>query len=130
MGMFVAGKVIKLMIHKGHKVHGARALILGITFKEDCPDIRNSRVIDIYSELKQFGLNVDVYDPCANYDGVKAEYGIELIHQLEYPYDAIVLAVGHKEFSNLDLGKLKNGNNAVVFDTKSFLDRRLIDGRL
>jgi UDP-N-acetyl-D-galactosamine dehydrogenase len=130
MGMFVAGKVIKLMIHKGHKIHGARALILGITFKEDCPDTRNSRVIDIFKELKQFGLEVDVYDPYANQDAVKAEYDIVLIDQFDRRYDAIVLAVGHKEFLNLDFGKIKNGDNAVIFDTKSFLDRNLVDGRL
>lgn len=130
MGMFVANKVIKLMIHKGHKIQGARALILGITFKEDCPDIRNSRVIDIYTELKQFGLVVDVYDPQANSNEVEKEYGIKLVDNIDYQYDAIVLAVSHKKFLELDLKKLKNGNNTVVFDTKSCLDRNLIDARL
>lgn len=130
MGMFVANKVIKLMIHKGHKIQGARALILGVTFKEDCPDIRNSRVIDIYTELKQFGLNVDVYDPHANHHEVEEEYNIKLIDKINHHYDSIVLAVSHKEFLKLDFEKLKNGDNTVIFDTKSFLSRDLIDARL
>lgn len=130
MGMFVASKVIKLMIQKGHKIHGAKALILGITFKENCPDIRNSRVIDIYEELTQFGLTVDVYDPYANREGVKSEYGIELIDDIIEQYDAIVLAVSHDEFTKLDFRLIKKGDNGVIFDTKSVLDRRLIDGRL
>ena len=131
MGMFVANKVIKLMIHKGHKVHGANALILGVTFKEDCPDIRNSRVIDIYTELKQFGLNVDVYDPHADSDQVSKEYGIQLIDSLKEEYDSIILAVSHSEFLDLDFNTLRKGDNStVIFDTKSFLAREIIDARL
>jgi UDP-N-acetyl-D-galactosamine dehydrogenase len=130
MGMFVANKVIKLMIKKGHKIQGANALILGITFKEDCPDIRNSRVIDIYKELLQFGLAVDVYDPYADKHEVKEEYNISLIDKLERSYDAIILAVSHEEFLTLDLKALKNGDNAVIFDTKACLPVHLIDARL
>jgi UDP-N-acetyl-D-glucosamine/UDP-N-acetyl-D-galactosamine dehydrogenase len=130
MGMFVANRVIKLMIQKEHKIHGGRALILGITFKENCPDIRNSRVIDIYSELKQFGLEVDVFDPHAVSQEVKAEYGIDLVDQVEQKYDAIVLAVSHNEFKELDYGMLKYGKQAVIFDTKAFLPRDIVDGRL
>ncbi|WP_118973749.1 nucleotide sugar dehydrogenase [Taibaiella koreensis] len=130
MGMFVANKVIKLMIRKGHKIAGARALILGITFKENCPDIRNSRVIDIYNELKQFELNVEVYDPHANKHEVEEEYGIRLADRLDSAYDAIVLAVAHNEFIQLDYTKIRNGSNAVIFDTKACLDRSLIDARL
>ncbi|MDR6786128.1 UDP-N-acetyl-D-galactosamine dehydrogenase [Pedobacter africanus] len=130
MGMFVANKVIKLMIHKGHKIQGAKALILGVTFKEDCPDIRNSRVIDIYSELKQFGLEVNVFDPHANPAEVEEEYGIHLVDHIEDKYDSVILAVSHKEFLEIDFVRLKNGNNTVIFDTKSFLDRSLIDSRL
>jgi len=130
MGMFVANKVIKLMIHKGHKIQGAKALILGITFKEDCPDIRNSRVIDIYTELMQFGIDVDVYDPYANSSDVQREYNILLIGQIEKQYDAIVLAVSHKDFLKLDFKKIRNGPGSVIFDTKSFLDRDIIDSRL
>lgn len=130
MGMFVANKVVKLLIGKGHKVAGARALILGVTFKENCPDIRNSRVIDIYNELEQFGLVVDVYDPHANKHEVQEEYGINLIDAIEDRYDALVLAVSHGEFLKLNFEEIRNGNNAVLFDTKSFLDRALIDARL
>ncbi|QIL39219.1 nucleotide sugar dehydrogenase [Pedobacter sp. HDW13] len=131
MGMFVANKVIKLMINKGHKIQGAKALILGVTFKEDCPDIRNSRVIDIYTELRQFGLNVDVYDPHADKNEVIEEYNIDLIDNLNaVQYDAIVLAVCHQEFFDLDFVQLKNGGHAVIFDTKSCLNRDFIDARL
>lgn len=130
MGMFVANKVVKLMIRKGHKVDGARVLILGITFKENCPDIRNSRVIDIYQELKQFGTNVDVYDPHALRDEVKHEYGIELNNDISACYDAIILAVAHNEFLEIDFKKLANGHNTVLFDTKSFIDRNIVDARL
>lgn len=130
MGMFVANKMIKLMIHKGHKVQGARALILGITFKENCTDIRNSRVIDIFTELQQFGLEVDVYDPHANAEEVKNEYQIDLISEIDKRYDAIVLAVSHQEFLNLNFSKLRKDEQSVIFDTKAFLDRNIIDARL
>jgi UDP-N-acetyl-D-galactosamine dehydrogenase len=130
MGMFVANKVIKLMINKGHKIQGSKALILGVTFKENCPDIRNSRVIDIFNELKQFGLDVDVYDPHADSTEVEEEYNIKLVKELGCQYDAIVLAVSHQEFLTFDFKKIKNGHNTVVFDTKACLDRELIDGRL
>jgi len=131
MGMFVANKIIKLMIQKGHKIRGSRALILGVTFKENCPDIRNSRVIDIYTELNQFELQVDVYDPHANAKEVEEEYGIQLVKNIDSLYDAVILAVCHDEFLTLDLTNFRNGNeNTVIFDTKSCLDRSLIDGRL
>jgi UDP-N-acetyl-D-galactosamine dehydrogenase len=129
MGMFVANKVVKLMIEKEINVKGAKALILGVTFKEDCPDIRNSKVVDIYTELKNFGLQVDVYDPHANHHEVSEEYGISLIGNLS-KYKAIVLAVAHKEFLSLDIESLKHSNAAVVFDIKGFLDRNHIDARL
>lgn len=130
MGMFVANKVVKLMIKKGHKVDGARILILGITFKENCPDIRNSRVIDIYHELQQFGTSVDVFDPHADGVEVKHEYGIDLVKEIGNGYDAIILAVSHDEFLTIDYKKLVNGHNTVIFDTKSFIDRNLADARL
>lgn len=107
MGMFVANKVIKLMIRKGHKIEGSRALILGITFKENCPDIRNSRVIDIYNELCQFGVQVDVYDPHADHQHVEKEYNIKMIEQVNEHYDAIILAVAHNEFLAFDYAHLK-----------------------
>lgn len=130
MGMFVANKVIKIMIHRGHKIHGAKALILGVTFKENCPDIRNSRVIDIYNELSQFGLSIDVFDPHANKSEVEEEYKIRLIDKLDSVYDAIVLAVSHEEFLNINFEQHKNGNNAIIFDTKACLPLDMIDARL
>jgi UDP-N-acetyl-D-galactosamine dehydrogenase len=130
IGMFVANKVVKLLINKGHRILGSNALILGVTFKEDCPDIRNSKVIDIYNELIQFGLKVDVFDPHANFEDVKMEYGINLLLNLDKKYDAIILAVSHKEFLSFDLVNLKFGIDSVIFDTKSCLDRNIIDARL
>ena len=131
MGMFVANKVVKLMIAKNHKINAAKALILGITFKEDCPDIRNSKVIDIYTELKQFGLQVEVYDPHANPEEVHEEYRVDLIENpLTNNYDAVILAVSHKEFLNLDIQALCKSKDSVIFDTKSFLDRDTVDARL
>ncbi|HEU4610392.1 MAG TPA: UDP binding domain-containing protein, partial [Chitinophagaceae bacterium] len=130
MGMFVANKVIKLMIRKGHKIEGARALILGITFKENCPDIRNSRVIDIYNELVAFGLTVDIYDPQAAPALVKEQYSVTLKESLDGQYEAIILAVAHNEFKVLDINVLKRGTSAVVFDIKAFLNREWIDARL
>ena len=130
MGMFVANKVVKILIKKGHKINQVKALILGITFKEDCPDIRNSKVIDIYKELLQFGINVDVFDPHAGKHEVKEEYGIDLIFELSDKYDAIILAVSHNEFLTLDYKQLSKSEDAVLFDTKSFLDRSIVDARL
>lgn len=130
MGIFVANKVIKLMIKKGHLINTSKSLILGITFKENCPDIRNSRVIDIYNELTQFGLDVDVYDPYANKEEVLREYNINLLDTISKKYDSIVLAVSHDLFMSIDFKELKNSHNAVIYDTKSCLDKNLIDGRL
>ncbi|SMO36402.1 nucleotide sugar dehydrogenase [Solitalea koreensis] len=131
MGMFVANKVVKLMIKKGHKIDGSKALILGVTFKENCPDIRNSRVIDIYNELVQFGLSVDVYDPWADKKEVHEEYSICLLDNLDgRNYDVIILAVSHEEFQAVDYNYLKHNYSSIIFDTKAFLDRKLIDARL
>jgi UDP-N-acetyl-D-galactosamine dehydrogenase len=129
MGMFVANKVVKLMIQNGATIKGAKALILGITFKENCPDIRNSKVIDIYYELVQFGLQVDVYDPHANKEDVLDEYNVKLCDSFS-EYEAIVLAVSHNEFLELDYKKLKKSGKTILFDTKAFLDRSLVSTRL
>ncbi|MEO8711338.1 MAG: nucleotide sugar dehydrogenase [Parafilimonas sp.] len=131
MGQFVANKVVKLMIEKGHKIKDAKALIMGITFKENCPDIRNSKVIDIFNELKQFGLNVDVYDPWANGDEVKTEFNINIISKADLltDYAAIVIAVAHNEFLSFDFKKYKE-DNTVIFDAKACLKRDLADARL
>ncbi|MCG3692880.1 Vi polysaccharide biosynthesis UDP-N-acetylglucosamine C-6 dehydrogenase TviB [Aliarcobacter butzleri] len=125
MGIYVANQVIKLMIKKGHKIEGSKVLVLGITFKENCPDIRNSRVIDVIEELQEFGCNIDVYDPWADTKEVEHEYNLKLIKELNIAkYEAIVLAVAHNEFKQL---KLKTNEN-IVFDIKSILDET--DGRL
>jgi len=135
MGVFVANKVIKLMIKKGHSIAGSRALILGITFKENCPDIRNSQVIDIYKELGQFGLNVDVYDPYADRTEVKKQYDIDLINDIEniydnkILYDVIILAVSHAGFRDIHFKSISNPKT-VIFDTKAVLNRDIVDGRL
>lgn len=119
MGIYVANSVIKLMIKKGHKIEGSKVLVLGITFKENCPDIRNSRVIDVISELQEFGCNIDVYDPWADKEEVKHEYNLDLVDSLDTSkYDGIVLAVAHDEFKQQ---KLKTDTN-IVFDIKSILD--------
>ncbi len=125
MGIYVANQVIKLMIKKGHKIEGSKVLVLGITFKENCPDIRNSRVIDVIKELQEFGCSVDVTDYFADKNDVKHEYDIELINNPNFEnYEAIVLAVAHNNYKQL---KIKNDKN-VVFDIKSILDNA--DGRL
>jgi UDP-N-acetyl-D-galactosamine dehydrogenase len=133
MGVFVANKVMKLMVKKGQAIDGSQALILGITFKENCPDIRNSQVIDIYNELSQFGLQVDIYDPYANKEEVKSQFGIDLIDDINSAnhklYGAIILAVSHKEFIQLDLSSYITPRT-VIFDTKAVLNRDIVDGRL
>jgi UDP-N-acetyl-D-galactosamine dehydrogenase len=130
MGLFVANKIVKLLIAKNHVISKSNVLVLGITFKEDCPDIRNSKVIDIVKELKQFNINVDVFDPHADEHEVVEEYGITLIDKINKTYDGIILAVSHQEFLGLELDQLKSSNSSVIFDTKAFLNRSLIDARL
>lgn len=131
MGAFVADKVVKLMIHKDQRIKGSKALILGITFKENCPDVRNTRVIDIYHELVDFGVTVDVFDPWADVEEVKNEYGLIIQNQLSpnTKYNAIIVAVAHDEFLKLDYSCLK-AENGVVFDTKACLGREIVDARL
>jgi UDP-N-acetyl-D-galactosamine dehydrogenase len=131
MGSFVANKIVKLMIEKDHKIKGSKILIMGITFKENCPDVRNTRVVDIYHELKQFGLDVTIYDPWADPKEVAHEYGLEIVTKLKDDeiYDGIIIAVAHKEFLTFDYKKYKR-NNGVIFDTKACIDRNLVDCRL
>jgi UDP-N-acetyl-D-galactosamine dehydrogenase len=130
MGMFVANKLVKLMIRKNYTISKSNVLVLGITFKEDCPDIRNSKVIDIIRELEQFNINVDVYDPHADKQEVVEEYGVNLIDSLQNTYDGIILAVSHQEFLTLEMDKLKSSHSSIIFDTKSFLSRSIVDARL
>ena len=130
MGVFVASKLIKLMIQKGIRIKDSNILILGVTFKENCPDIRNTKVIDIYDELKSYNTNVDIFDPWANKKEVLSKYGIDLIETSdEKKYDAVILAVAHKEFQNINFEKLRS-SSTVVYDTKAFVKRTLVDGRL
>ncbi len=125
MGIYVANQVIKLMIKKGHKIEGSKVLVLGITFKENCPDIRNSRVIDVIEELQEFGCDITVSDYWADKDEVKHEYNLELNNDVKYDdYEAIVLAVAHNDYKKLNLKTESN----VVFDIKSILNNT--DGRL
>jgi UDP-N-acetyl-D-galactosamine dehydrogenase len=129
MGLFIANKTVKLMIQKGITVKGAKALVLGITFKENCPDIRNTRVVDIIDELQQFGMQVDVYDPHANADEVAEEYGITLCSTIGSNYKAIIVCVAHQEFKTLDY-KNSIASPAVIFDTKAIWDKDAVDARL
>jgi len=129
IGLFIANKTVKLMIQKGIAVKGAKALVLGITFKENCPDIRNTRVVDIIDELKQFGMQVDVYDPHANADEVEEEYNITLCNELANNYNALIVCVAHQEFKELQFNKLLAAN-AVIFDTKAIWNKEEVDARL
>ena len=130
MGMFVANKLVKLLISKNHVISNSKSLILGITFKENCPDIRNSKVIDIFRELQQFNMYVDVYDPHADKHDVKEEYGVDLVETISDKYDAIILAVSHKEFLKLDMRAICASSDSIIYDIKSFLDRSIVDARL
>ncbi|RFN60029.1 nucleotide sugar dehydrogenase [Marixanthomonas ophiurae] len=132
MGNYVAQEVIKLMIQKDAKVKNGNVLVLGITFKENCPDIRNSKVIDVISELEKYNLNIDVYDPWANIAEVKKEFKVGLLNeenQLKTNYDAVVLAVSHNQFASFPLEK-HTAENSVIFDVKSFYPIEKTDGRL
>ena len=132
MGSYVATETVKMMIKKGATIKGSKALVLGITFKENCPDIRNSRVIDIIEELETYHVDVDVYDPWASSEEVKHEYKFDLItdfNELSSDYDAVILAVSHNEFLELDITKLKS-QTGVVFDVKSLLPIDTVDARL
>ena len=131
MGEYVANQTIKLMNKKGVLVKDAKILILGITFKENCPDIRNTKVVDIYHTLKEFTDNITIYDPWADADLVRKEYGIDIVNYLpeNESFDAAILAVSHNEFSNLNLKSLMK-DKSVIYDVKGFLERDIVDGRL
>jgi UDP-N-acetyl-D-galactosamine dehydrogenase len=130
MGPYVAKEVVKHMIHKGIALKEARVLMLGITFKENCPDVRNTKIVDVVAALKDYGLIVDIHDPWANPLEVKHEYNLELIQAPStVAYDAVVLGVAHEEFKNLDFNQFKK-EVSVVYDVKGVLDTQLIDARL
>lgn len=131
MGNYVAEQTIKCMNKKGLLVKDSKILILGITFKENCPDIRNTKVVDIYTSLEEYTKNVTVYDPWANKENVKREYDIDIVSELPTgeKFDAVILAVAHNQFKELDIKSLVV-DNGVVYDVKGILDRTIIDGRL
>jgi UDP-N-acetyl-D-glucosamine/UDP-N-acetyl-D-galactosamine dehydrogenase len=130
MSNFVASKMIKLLISSGKQITSSKVLILGITFKENCNDIRNSKVVDVYMKLKEYGLIIDVYDPIANSTEVKNEFGLELSKDLSAKYDGILLAVGHNSFSTLNIRSLKKDKQSIVFDLKGFLPKEIVNCRL
>lgn len=131
MGAYVADQTIKCMNKKGVKVKDAKILILGITFKENCPDVRNTKIVDVYNTLEEYTHNITVYDPWANVHLVKCEYGVNIVNELPFgeKFDAVILCVAHKEFLDLDIKELVN-NDGVIYDVKGILPRGLIDGRL
>lgn len=134
MSHFVADKVVKLMIKKGKKIINSNVLLLGITFKENCPDIRNTRVVDVVTELQDFGCSVDIFDPWANPEEVLQEYGLQTIDKekgiFEKKYDAVIHAVSHHQFLELDYEKLTRDSQSVLFDIKGSLPKEIVDGRL
>jgi len=134
MAHFVADKVVKLMIKKGLKILNSKILLLGVTFKENCPDIRNTKALDIVDELQAFGCKLDIYDPWADQEEVKYEYGIKMMKKnadiYAKKYDAVILAVSHEQFAELDLDRLTNGHKSVIFDIKGFLPKDKVDARL
>ena len=130
MSTFVANKMIKLLIKSGKQIMGSKILILGVTFKENCPDVRNSKVVDVYNELKEFGLEVDTYDYEADTSEVKEDYGIDLLDEIKEKYDGILLAVSHNKFSLIDIESIKKDSKSVVYDLKGFLPRNLVNSRL
>ena len=130
MALFVVNKSIKLLSARDIPLKGSRALVMGLTFKENCPDTRNSKVVDIVNELMQFGLDVDVFDPLAEKEYVQTQFNIKLITDIyQHNYQLIILAVAHTEFLQIDFGKLKNADT-VLFDTRAVLNREWVDGRL
>ena len=133
MGKYVAERVVKLMIRNGCKILDAKVLQLGITFKENCPDIRNSRAIDVVRGLQDFGCSVDIWDPWAAPEEIQKEYGVKSVQKIEdldhSAYDAVVLAVAHREFSGFDV-KSVSGENSVIFDIKGCLPKEVVTGRL
>lgn len=129
MGIYIANCVIKLMAKEDIAINKANVLVLGVTFKENCPDIRNSRVVDVISELRSYGTNVEIYDPHADAAEVRHEYGLTTIPALDKKYDAIVLAVGHQEFLHLNWDEIKH-ERTIIYDVKGFLDQNKVTARL
>lgn len=130
MGKYIASEVIKLMIQKDINIKDADILILGITFKENCPDVRNTKVVDLINALKDYGTNITINDPWADAGEVMHEYGLESLKSIpNEKFDAVVLTVSHNKFKELDFLSLKN-ENAIIYDVKNFLEEKLVDGSL
>ena len=134
MGDYVGNQIIKLMNKKGVLVKDSHILILGFTFKENCPDVRNTKIIDIYHTLEEYTTNITVYDPWANVNKVEYEYGVQLasssLKDMKKKYDAVILAVAHKDFLSLDIRSFLKDEHGVIYDVKGVLSRDMIDGRL
>jgi UDP-N-acetyl-D-galactosamine dehydrogenase len=131
MGAWVASEIIKLMINKRHQIKDSKVLVLGITFKENCPDIRNTKAIDVINELNDFGCDVDVYDPWASAEEVKHEYALDIVSSpKESSYNSIVLAVSHNEFIDFEISKYSKNAETVVYDIKGIWPKTKVDGRL
>lgn len=130
MPVYIASKIVKLMIKKGLKVSGAKVLVAGITFKENCPDIRNSKAVDVVKELQEYGCDVDVYDPWAVPSEVKQFYGLNSVNaEPSKKYEAVVVLVAHNQFKEFDFSKVTE-KNCVIYDMKAILNKELVDGRL
>lgn len=131
MGAYVAERVIKLMLKKGIHVLGSDILVMGFTFKENCPDVRNTKVVDIVNSLREYNLNITIYDPWASPEAVDREYGLTLVNELprDKKYDALIEAVAHKQFKGFNVLTLLK-NNHVIFDVKGNMNRNIVDGRL
>jgi UDP-N-acetyl-D-galactosamine dehydrogenase len=132
MGAYVASQTIKLMLKKGIQVLGSNIIIMGFTFKENCPDVRNTRVVDIYHALQEYNVSITVYDPWANPDNVKREYGIEIVNTLPSDkFDTAIVAVAHRQFrkKEVDFSAILRPNH-VIYDVKGILPREMVDGRL
>ena len=123
MGNFVADELIKILIKKGNVINNLKILVLGITFKENCPDIRNTGVMNVINRLKEFGLDITIFDPWANPSDVEREYGIKSLNILpKEKYESILIAVAHNEFRTIDFESLKKSSNSIVYDLKGFTD--------
>ena len=130
MSSFVANKFVKMLINSGKNIKNSKILILGFTFKENCPDVRNTKIADVFNELIAFGLMVDVFDYEADKSQVKKEYNIDLLEEINEKYDGIILAVKHSDFKKLDIESLKIDETSVIYDLKGFFPKNLVNARL
>ena len=136
MGKYVVSEIVKLMLHRQLPVSGAKVLVMGLTFKENCPDIRNTKVVDLVAEFKDYGCDVDIYDPWANKDEVLREYDLSVVPKASslepQAYSTVVLAVAHNEFKEMGVEKIRElmANDGVLYDIKYVLPKEAVDGRL